>query len=225
MAGDGGTGETSLYAPVKAFLERQGFTVKGEVGGCDIVAVREGEKPLLVIAELKLGFTLELLLQAADRMRAADEVWLAVRASRRGRDRDRRVHRLCRLLGLGLLAVPAGRGEVEVLAEPEPYRPRRDARRRRRLLREHATRRGDPSPGGATRTPIMTAYRQRALLCAERLRDGPLPLRDLRGDVPDAAAILQRDVYGWFARIQRGVYRLTETGEAALRRWPRQDAA
>ena len=77
--------------------------MKGEVGHCDVVAVRGDEPPRLVIAELKLGLSLELLLQAVDRMRAADEVWLAVPATRRGRDRDRRAHRLCRLLGVGLL--------------------------------------------------------------------------------------------------------------------------
>jgi hypothetical protein len=27
-------------------------------------------------------------------------------------------------------------------------------------------------------------------------------------------------VYGWFERAEHGVYRLTELGEAALRRWP-----
>jgi len=103
--------ETSLYAAVKAFLEAQGFTAKGEIGGCDIVAIRGGEPARVVIVELKLGLNLELLLQGVDRMAAADEVWLAVPATRPGRDRDRRVVRLCRLLGLGLLAVsgPASR--------------------------------------------------------------------------------------------------------------------
>jgi hypothetical protein len=88
--------ETSLYSTVKTFLEDHGFEVKGEVCGCDIVAVRDGEPPMLVITELKMAFTLELLLQGVDRFRAADEVWLAVGATRRGRDQDRRMHRLGR---------------------------------------------------------------------------------------------------------------------------------
>ena len=96
--------ETSLYPAVKRFLEAASFDVKGEVKGCDIVAVRAGEGLTLTIVEMKLGFTLDLLLQVTDRMRAADEVWLAVPATRRGRDRDPRVHRLCRLLGFGLMA-------------------------------------------------------------------------------------------------------------------------
>jgi hypothetical protein len=181
--------------------------------------VRDGEPGRLAIVEMKLGFNLELLLQAVDRMRAADEVWLAVPATRRGRDRDMRVRRLCRLIGLGLMAVAAERDTVEVLAEPGPYRPRPDQQRRARLLREHTGRRGDPSPGGSTRQPVMTAYRQQALACATELRAGPGRPSELRGVVPDAGRILLRNVYGWFERTQPGLYRLTELGEAASQRW------
>lgn len=212
--------EISLYPAVKRFLEAAGFDVKGEVIGCDVVAVRADEPLTLVIVEMKLGFNLELLLQAADRMRVADEVWLAVPATRRGRDRDPRVHRLCRLLGFGLLAVSAARERVEVLTDPVPYRPRPDQARRSRLLSEHARRHGDPSPGGSSRQPVMTAYRQQALACASLLRAGPGRPRDLREVAPEAGTILLRNVYGWFERTRRGEYRLTAAGEAALRRWP-----
>ena len=101
--------ETSLYLPVKRFLEGLGFEAKGEVCGCDVVAVDKGTPAAVVIAELKLGFSLDLVLQAVDRLPACDEVWLAVRASRRGRGRegDPRVKKLCRLLGFGLVAVAA----------------------------------------------------------------------------------------------------------------------
>ena len=213
------TPETSLYPAVKTFLEAQGFTVKGEIRGCDVVAVREEDPPVLVICELKNMFSLELVLQGIDRMRTADDVWLAVAATRKGRDRDSRAHRLCRMLGFGLLAVNPARSRVDILVEPEPYRPRANKPERKRLLREHATRRGDPTGGGSTRQPIMTAYRQQALDCAAALREGPKKPRDLKPVAPDAAAILQRNVYGWFGRVERGVYRLTEPGEAALKRW------
>ena len=217
--------ETALYPTVKRFLEAAGYRVKGEVAGCDVVAVRDGEPPQLTVVEMKLGFSLELLLQAVDRARAADEVWLAVPATRRGRDRDRRVHRLCRLIGFGLMAIDVAHDRVDVLAEPGPYRPRSDIRRRGRLLREHAGRIGDPSPGGSTRQPVMTAYRQRALACAAVLRVGAGRPRDLRAVAPDAGAILRRNVYGWFERSARGVYQLTALGEAALQRWTSADAA
>jgi hypothetical protein len=93
-------------------------------------------------------------------------------------------------------------------------------RRRRQLLSEHARRRGDPSPGGGSRQPVMTAYRQQALACAALLSAGPGSPRDLRTVAPDAGRILLRNVYGWFERTQRGVYQLTADGKAALRRWP-----
>src|SRR5258705_5536319 len=117
--------ETSLYVPVKRFLERLGFDVKGEICGCDLVAIRGEEPPLVVIGELKLAFNLELVLQGINRSAACDQIWLAVRVSdRRGRARDPRVRKLCRLLGFGLLGVSAA-GRVEGLVEPVPWRARR----------------------------------------------------------------------------------------------------
>lgn len=45
--------ETTLYLPVKRFLERLGFEVKGEVCGCDLVALRDGEPTAVVISTLR----------------------------------------------------------------------------------------------------------------------------------------------------------------------------
>jgi hypothetical protein len=214
--------ETALYAPVKRFLEAQGFTVKGEVCGCDLVALRGNEPPRVVVGELKLTFNLELVLQGVERSAACDEVWLAVRvAARGGRENDRRVRKLCRLLGFGLLGVFTT-GRVEVLVEPAPWRPRPDRKRRTRLIREHQRRNGDPVSGGMTKLPIMTAYRQQALLCAAMLQGGPCPTSKVRVAVPDGPKILLHNVYGWFDRVERGVYRLTSDGIAALARWPQQ---
>ena len=58
--------EAALYGPVKRFLEGQGYVVKGEVRGCDLVARRGDEPP--VIVELKLRFNLALVLQGIDRL-------------------------------------------------------------------------------------------------------------------------------------------------------------
>jgi hypothetical protein len=203
--------ETSLYGPVKRFLETLGFTVKGEVCGCDLVALRGDEPPIVVIGELKLSFSLELLLQAVDRTAACDEVWLAVGPAGLKRLRDRRVRKLCRLLGFGLVGV-SSTGSVEVLIEPRPWRPGKNKKRRARLIDEHRKRIGDPAPGGSTRKPIITAYRQEALACAASLAEGPRRTSDLRAVVPNAPSILLRNWYGWFTRIERGLYELTPEG-------------
>jgi hypothetical protein len=201
--------ETSLYMPVKRFLESLGFIVKGEVAGCDVVGLRDGEPTVVVICELKLQFNLELVLQGVDRAAACDEVWLAARMSSRGngREHDRRFRALCRRLGFGLLGISTAE-HVELLLSPVALPPRRDPKRRSRLVDEHQRRRGDPVAGGGSRTPIMTAYRQDALACAAAMADGPKRPRDLKTISPRAAKILDDDdnVYGWFARAERGVY-------------------
>ncbi|MCU0484155.1 MAG: DUF2161 family putative PD-(D/E)XK-type phosphodiesterase [Chloroflexi bacterium] len=199
--------EVDLYLPVKSFLEREGFEVKGEVGGCDIVALR-GAEPL-VIVELKLRFTLGLVLQALDRLRVSETVYVAVPAAAA---RRRGIRPLCRRLGLGLLLVHGPAAAVEVAVEPGPYRPTIQRRRALRLVAEHARRAGDPTPGGSTRVPIMTAYRQEAIRIAEALADGPATVAAIRerAAAPNAGRILQRDPYGWFERVQRGSYRLRD---------------
>jgi hypothetical protein len=215
--------ETSLYLPVKRFLEKLGFTVKGEIGGCDLVALSGDDPPIVVVGELKLTFNLELILQAVDRAGACDEVWIAAKMSMRGKGResDARYRNLCRRLGFGMLGITSS-GEVEVLVQPPIAAPRRNPKKRSRLVAEHNRRKGDPVMGGSARAPIMTAYRQQALACATALSAGPRRVRDLRADIPDAGKILLHNVYGWFDRAERGIYVLTEAGRAALKRWPQQ---
>jgi hypothetical protein len=209
--------ETELCAPVKTLLERQGYVVKGEVNGCDLVAVRGTEPP--VVVELKRVFGLGLVLQGIDRLALTDAVYLAVGAwPKRLRD----VKKLCRRLGLGLMVV--GNPRVDVLLDPVPYRPRKNARRVGLLLGEHVRRVGDPNCGGSTRQPIVTAYRQEALRCATLLAsNGPMALAAMRaaGNVPNAARIMQSDVYGWFERIARGTYIISPEGKRGLERFGR----
>lgn len=205
--------ESDLYAPVKALLEGQGYSVKGEVRGCDVVAVRGSEPP--VIVELKRTFGIGLVLQAVNRLTLSDAVYLAVGAWPKN---PRDVKKLCRRLGVGLMIVVDGR--VDILLDPAPYQPRKDARRVGRLLGEHARRVGDPNRGGSsTRVPLMTAYRQEVLRCAGLLaKNGPMKVAALKreAEAPKAAAILSQDHYGWFERVERGIYGLTPKGRAGL---------
>ena len=211
--------ESSLYLPVKRFLETLGFEVKGEICGCDLVALKDDDPVRVVIGELKLSFNLELVLQAVARSASCDEIWLAVPQTKRGgREHDPRVRKLCRLIGVGLLTV-SSTGRVETLVEPVPWRPRLDGKRRSKIVSEHRRRLGDPSAGGSTRQPIMTAYRQQALACAAAMIEGPRRPRDLKATIQDAPKILQSNVYEWFVRVERGSYGLSESGKAALLRW------
>lgn len=203
--------ESDLYPPVKALLEGQGYSVKGEVRGCDVVGVKDGGT---VIVELKKAFGLTLVLQGVNRLALTDTVYLAVGAWPK---KIREVRKLLKRLGLGLLVVVKGR--CEVAFDPVPYKvaPRKNSRKVKRLLGEHQRRVGDPNLGGSsTRVPMMTAYRQEALRCAGQLaRNGAMAIKDLRvkAEAPNAGRIVFHDHYGWFERVTRGVYALTPKGE------------
>lgn len=210
--------ETELYQPVKDFLTQQGYEVKAEVGSADIVACRDGEDP--VIVELKTGFTLSLFHQAVERLSLSDAVYVAV-----ARGKGRRFLgalksnlKLARRLGLGLITVRLSDGFVEVHLDPGPYAPRQSKPRKERLLREFARRVGDPNTGGSTRTTLVTAYRQDAIRCAQHLStNGPSKGAEVAKatGVERATRMMADDHYGWFERVDRGVYGLTPKGEAA----------
>jgi hypothetical protein len=206
--------ETDLYAPIKRFLEHQGYVVKAELRRCDVVGVRGDEPP--VIVELKTALNLQLFYQAIDRLTMTESVYIAIAQPKRKVPSE--AVRLCRRIGIGLIVV-AHSGSVEVMADPAPYVPRANAKARGLLLREFMQRKGDPNRGGSGGLKLVTAYRQDALRCVGHLHaSGPARLRDLRtaSGVERAAAILRDNVYGWFVRTARGVYDLSEQGRAAI---------
>lgn len=206
--------ETDLYHPVKKFLEAQGYAVKAEVKGCDVVATRGDEAPLIV--ELKTGLTLQLFYQAIDRLALTNTVYIAIARPKRRVPVE--AVKMARRLGLGLIVV-AKSGSVEVLADPTPYSPRPAAKRKSALLKEFTRRKGDPNTGGSTRTKLMTAYKQDALRCLAHINlQGPSRIADIRKatKVERAATILRDDYYGWFIRQSRGVYASTDTGDTAV---------
>lgn len=209
--------EEDLYPPIKAYLQAQGYEVKGEVGACDVVARRGDEEP--VVVELKLSFSLALVMQGVARQTMFEQVYLAVPVSgaKGWKLRYRDIIRLCRRLGLGLLAVKGE--EVEAHIDPGSYAPRKNAKRRGRLLKEFEKRVGDPNAGGAVRVKQVTAYRQDALRCARYLLiNGPTKAAHVAKATcaTRAATLMRADHYGWFERVERGVYGLTPEGAMGL---------
>jgi len=211
--------ETDLYEPVKALLERQGYQVKGEVGAADVVACREGEDP--VIVELKTGFSLSLFHQAIERLALSEAVYICVpRGSGRSFLKSLNNNkRLCRRLGIGLITVRPTDGFAEIHLDPAPYKPRQSKIKKTRLLREFATRVGDPNAGGTVRKKLMTAYRQSALRCAAMLyQNGPTKAAHVAKDcgVENARQIMSANHYGWFDRVTTGIYKLSPNGRKAI---------
>jgi hypothetical protein len=214
--------EQDLYAPVKALLCTQGYTVKGEIGTADLVGYRNNEPP--VIVELKLRFSLSLFHQAITRLSISDLVYIAVPkpSGRNARRQMRDNTTLCRRLGLGMITVRID-GTAEIHCDPTPYTPRKSKARSAKMLREFQRIDGDPNLGGSTRHRIMTAYRQDALKCAEYLQGrDPTKGADVAKatGVAKATTLMRTNHYGWFENTAKGIYKLSPQGDVGIKEWP-----
>lgn len=217
--------EEDLYMPVKDYLEGLGYKVNGEVRHCDVTAVK-GEE--LIIVELKKNLSVTLLSQAVDRQRTADLVYIAIPKPKKfafnSKWRDI-LHLLKRLeLGLILVTVRRGKGIVEVVQDPVPFDRGKSIQsnrgRRKLLMKEIEGRHVDLNRGGSRGKKLVTAYRESSIYIACCLQlQGPLSPKKLRvmgSDAKKTLSILSDNHYGWFQKLSRGIYGLTEAGGKAL---------
>lgn len=211
--------ETELSAPVKAYLESHGYQVNCEVKDCDMVATRGDD---LIIVELKKSVNLTLLVQATKRQSISDSVYVAVPAPTKRNRQWRGTLRVLKMLELGLLLVEKGAMGMIVTNQFDPisYQRKKNVRSRRALLTEVANRSGDHNIAGSNKTTLMTAYRENAILiacCLSKLGpSSPKSIRD-HGAGDKTTGILSANHYGWFQRVDRGVYALTDQGDLESR--------
>ncbi len=218
--------ETDLAGPLCDWLTSQGYTVRSEVKDCDIAALRGDE---LVIIEIKKTLNLTLVVQAVQRQRMTDIVYVAIpRPSNKWKwwKESRGVFHLLRRLEIGLVLVSAGNGgaPVDVVFPPRPLAQRKRAKSRRDVLAEITGRVADFNTAGSTRTKLVTAYRENAIHIAccllPRRRMSPAALRAL-GTGPKTQSILHTNVYGWFERKGKGVYALSALGREEMTEYPK----
>jgi hypothetical protein len=213
--------EEQLYDPVKKYFVKQEFEVKAEVKNCDITAMRDGK---MVIVELKKILNLDVILQAAERQKICDVVYIAVPRKERTLKRKRMndIINLLKRLGIGLLLVSINGTQSlvqEVLSPSLKFREQGNKisyKKRKAVCKEFKERSGDYNIGGSVRKKIQTAYKEKAVYIAVLLRGkGPLSIKELKelGSSKDKTSkILQDNYYQWFFRVKRGVYDLTDKG-------------
>lgn len=219
--------ESYLYAPIRDFLKVQGYTVRGEVLDCDICAVKDGK---LTVIELKRHLSVDLLAQAVKRQGCADAVYVAIPKPKNMRSNSKRgdMLRLLKKLELGLIMVSfrADSSFVEVILDIGAYKGRGKSAKAKKalILDEIDGRLGDFNVGGTTGQKLLTAYREKAIFIACcLLKSGPLApktLREMGTDPKKTTAILYENHYGWFERIERGLYALTKQGHDDLKLYP-----
>jgi hypothetical protein len=156
-----------------------------------------------------------------DRQTITDAVYIAVPRGKGkpfiARVKDAR--KLCLRLGLGLISVRLPDGVIEVHCDPAPYQPRKIGKRKTALLKDFQKRVGDPNTGGQVGRQVMTAYRQDVLRVLDFIaQNGPSRPRDVVAatKISKGPSMLSVDHYGWFYRVERGVYDLSDMGQTAV---------
>lgn len=212
--------ETDLYGPVAAYLEGMGYTVKAEVKNCDVYAVL-GDTA--VVVELKKTLNLEVILQAIERQHLTDHVYIAVLKPNKPLKGKRwnGLFELLNRLRLGLLFVTLEPFPyVEAAANPEGANVLRRGKKSA-ARKEFDSRTGNFNLGGSTGQKLVTAYREACIEAACVLESHEaLSLKEIREQVSSpekVAGLLSGNHYGWFCRVEKGVYALTEKGREALR--------
>ncbi|HPP75073.1 MAG TPA: DUF2161 family putative PD-(D/E)XK-type phosphodiesterase [Armatimonadota bacterium] len=212
--------ETELYRPICDYLTNLGYTVRGEVRDCDITAIKGDD---LIIIEMKRTLNIALLIQAVKRQRVTDSVYIAVPYPKKSgiyTAEWKGIKHLLRRLELGLIFVSLNsKPSVQIVFHPLPFDRKKRRKVRSAIIQEIESRSGDYNEGGSSRKKVVTAYRENAIhiaCCLDRF--GPLAPRQLRdlGTGPKTLSILSSNFYGWFERVDRGVYGLKPEGRTAL---------
>lgn len=215
--------EVELYLPVKDLLTSLGYEVKAEVAHMDVVAMKESE---WIAVELKTSFTLKLLLQATQRQKLAEKVYVALPAPTRKQRFSkafREYEHLLRRLELGLILVHFKEPPYAELVFESKECPRgpilsRNRKKSAAALGEAKGRHDDYNVGG-TNGKLVTVYREKVLLAASHLlgKDG-MSVKELRERTGNEKmqTLLRSDHYGWFEKVGRGTYRLSTAGKEAL---------
>ncbi|MBS7525731.1 hypothetical protein KHM83_03465 [Fusibacter paucivorans] len=220
--------ETELYEPVKRWLEMSGCKTQAELQDIDVFGQYADD--LTVAVELKTQLNLEVICQAAERQTRVDIVFIAVPESK-GLKRSKRVKeimRVLRRLNIGLLSITfpkkEGNGRVRCLLLPDypcdfKRHVRPVAKKKKALIKEFAARQLNINVAGSNQTKLMTLYRERAYQIAlQLLHQGAMAPKAVIVDGltrDQINRILSINHYGWFHRVERGIYYLTPDGIAA----------
>jgi hypothetical protein len=216
--------EKDLYLPVRNLFAELGYQVNAEVNDCDLTAVKEDE---LLIIELKRNLSVTLLAQALVRQKTGATVYVAVpKPARYSPKKYRDTLYVLKKLELGLIFVTF-RGDIsfaEVIHDPKPFVPVKvNTKKKTAILKEISGRTMELNEGGVTHRKIVTAYRERCICAACILEHlGPSSPRQIRAYGADerVGTLMLSNPYGWFARIEKGVYTVTEKGRQELSLYP-----
>ncbi len=216
--------ESELYEPIKKLFEDMGYKVNAEVKGCDITATKADE---LIIIEMKKNLSVALLTQALERQKSGADVYVAIPTPRNYSPKTYAdTMFLLKKLELGIIFVflRGAHSYAQIILEPEEfYPPRKNYQRLNKIKTEIEGRTIDTNTGGVRGKKIATAYTEKCIHIACILdKYGPLNAPKLKklGADEKCANILKMNAYGWFKKVDRGVYDITTLGRRSLMDYP-----
>jgi len=215
--------ESDLFEPIKKYLEAGGYKVRAEVKDCDITATKGNE---LIIIELKLSANLQLFIQATNRQYITDSVYVAIpKPTQRSKKHWKGILHILKRLELGLIFVDIDNpvNPVEVVFHPIEFQRRKFKHRKRAIIKEAESRSLNLNVGGSNKKKIITAYKENAIQIAVYLKIiGDTSAKILReyDSGKKTLSILYSNFYGWFQRIDRGIYGITQKGKKELNNFP-----
>ncbi len=211
--------EHDLFPVIKKYLSAHEFEVKAEVNDIDIVAKKDD---LVIAIEMKTSLNTKLMYQGIKRTHITDYVYLAIpkpsdRVLKSSNFKEKKT--LVRRLELGLIFVDVTHEMVSIVLDPKTYHFKKQKKKRRKLLKEFNQRQTAYNIGGSHNQKIITAYRELALLALDFLKDEPQSTKALRDytNQKKVVRLLQDNYYGWFERVERGIYTITDKGKDALK--------
>lgn len=220
--------ESDLYKPIQKHFTQLGYEVYGEVNDCDITALKDNE---LIIIELKLRLNVDLLIQATKRQKLTNQVYIAIPKpnyslfSRKWKDLCHLIRRL--ELGLIIVTFLKSSTRMDIAITPKPFDRKKsmqqNKKKREKLLKEMEGRHVSHNIGGSNQTKIMTAYKENCIQIAYYLENyGPLSPKALRemGTGDKTLPILNNNYYGWYERIERGKYMISDKGMSEIKEHP-----
>ena len=214
--------ERDLFNPIKDFFEKMGFVCDGEVKDIDLY-MEKGE--LRVAVELKESLNFRVLQQAALRQKFLDNVYIGIF---RPRDLFSRSFKdkiyLLKRLGIGLIVVSKRTGSVEIVSEPVVSElssfQKSNKKKSEAIAVEFQRRKSKGNTGGVKGVKLITGYREDSLLVLDALTElggcaKGAEVKKLSG-VDKSTNIMRDNFYGWFEKVDKGVYKVSDDGYKAL---------
>jgi hypothetical protein len=186
------------------------------------------KKELMIGIELKTKISLKLIYQAIDRQKVLDQVYIAIpkNALYQSKSLYRNFTHLLKRLEVGLIVVDGENAEVMIETVPfDRNLSRSRYKKRKSQIDKEARLRKNHKNVGGTKGKKITRYKELVIdIGSYLLEHEKASPKDIKNNlnIEKTASILQKNYDGYFERVDRGIYQLTEKGKKEITKLKQQ---